>query len=252
MIRLPTPSQAILIRVAADQTFGQWNGPCHPATREFVYVPIPQDKPNAAGMAHEYLPKVGPALESFSARHGVDVRLPDNLHGQRMHLDPDFDCLTYGDTEVRGRKLLGFRENDWVVFYAGLRSVHGGTGLVYGLIGLLVVESVRRVANIPAVEHDRNAHTRLLQRMDSDIVVNGKSGVSGRFAHYLDIGEFRNRSYRVRRDLLEAWGGLGVNDGWIQRSASPPLFLDPARFAQWLQARQPVLSASNNPDGAME
>lgn len=247
MTMLPTPRQAILIRVAADHSFGQWNGPCNPATGDFVYVPIPQNKPNADGMAREYLPIITPALRAFSARNGVDIGLPENLHGQRMHLDPDFEHLTYGDTSERGRKLLGFRENDWVVFYSGLRPVHGGAGLTYALIGLLVVESVRQVADIPQAEYDRNAHTRLLQRTDTDVVVTGKPGVSGRFARCLDIGEFRNRSYRVRQDILEAWGGLGVNDGWIQRSANPPLFLQPATFAQWLRDQQPELLPTNNP-----
>lgn len=247
MIRLPAPSKAILVRVAADHSFGAWNGPCQPDTGDFVYVPIPQNKPNAEGMAREYQQIVSPALQAFSLRNGVDVRLPSHLHGQRMHLDPDFGHLTYGDTNSRGRKLLGFGENDWVVFYAGLRSVQGGAGLVYGLIGLLVVDSVRRVADIPAAQYDNNAHTRLLSRTDSDVVVIGKAGVSGRFARYIDVGEFRNRSYRVRQDLLEAWGGLGVNDGWIQRSANPPLFLHPSRFANWLQDQQPVMFAANNP-----
>lgn len=247
MIQLPTPTQAILIRVGADQTFGQWNAPCNPATGEFVYVPIPQNKPNAEGLARQYHPVISSALETFSARNGVDVRLPNQLLGRRMHLDPDFDYLSYGDTAIRGRRLLGLRENDWVVFYAGLRSVQGRSRLVYGLIGLLVVDCVRRVANIPAVEHDWNAHTRLLDRMDTDIVVVGKPRLSGRFSRYLEIGEFRDRSYRVRLDLLDAWGGLSVADGWIQRSANPPFFLEPARFAAWLGPRLPILQATNNP-----
>ncbi|MFA6181420.1 hypothetical protein [Acidithiobacillus sp.] len=89
-----------------------------------------------------------------------------------------------------------------------------------------------------------------LQKNGDDIVVTGKPGVSGRFASYLDIGKFRNGSYRVRPDVLEAWGGLGVKDGWIQRSANPPLFLDPIRFAKWLQAMKVRLLAANNPDGS--
>lgn len=243
----PSPGKAILVRVAADHSFGHWNGPCNPDTGDFVYVPIPESRPNADGMAREYLSLVSPALRAFSERNNVEVRLPDNLRGQRMHLDPDFDHLSYGDTEDRGRKMLDFQENDWVVFYAGLRAIRGGGGLVYGLIGLLVVDSIHRVADVPPAEHDRNAHTRRLDRNGSDIVVTGKPGVSGRFARYLDIGEFRNRSYRVRQDLLDAWGGLGVNDGWIQRSANPPLLLQPATFAQWLREQQPALMAANNP-----
>jgi len=244
---LPVPERAILIRVAVDQTYGKWNAPCNPNTGDFVYVPIPQDKPNAEGMARRYVPAMDHAVQAFSERNAAPVVIPEPLHDRRMHLDPDFDFLTYGDTEVRGRKLLDLRENDWVVFYSSLRPLSGATRLVYGLIGLFVVESVRRVADIPMAEHDRNAHTRLLHRVDTDIVVSGKGGLSGRFERYLDIGELRDGSYRVRRDLLEQWGGLSVRDGWIQRSANPPLFSEPALFAQWLQARQPRLLAANNP-----
>lgn len=247
MTTLPTPSRAILIRVAVDQAYGHWNSPCNPETGDFVYVPIPQNKPNTEGMAREYVPIVGPALEAFSGRNNAAIGLPSQLLDQRMHLDPDFDFLTYGDTADRGRRLLDFLENDWVVFYAGMRPVQGGYGLVYGLIGLLVVDTVRQVATIPALEYDRNAHTRLLHKTDSDVIVTGKPGMSGRFARYIDIGEFRNRSYRVRKPLLDAWGGLSVNDGWIQRSANPPLFLDPDRFSRWLQEQKPELLAANNP-----
>jgi len=239
--------RAILIRVGVDQTFGQWNAPCNPGTGEFVYVPIPQDKPNAEGLAKHYPPMISPALATFSARNGAKIRLPNQLLGRRMHLDPDFDYLTYGDTATRGRKWLGFHEDDWIMFYAGLCSVQASSRLVYGLIGLLVVDCVRRVADVPPFEHDWNAHTRLLDRTDTDIVVTGKPGLSGRFSRYLEIAEFRNRCYRVRQDLLEAWGGLSVNDGWIQRSANPPLFLNPSRFAEWLRPRLPKLQATNNP-----
>lgn len=247
MIKLPIPSKALLVRVAADATSGEWNGPADPDSGEFVYVPIPQDRANAEGMAREYLPIVGPALRAFSGRVGMEVPLPGHLHGRRMHLDPDFDHLTYGDTQTRGKKLLDFKENDWVVFYSALRPTKKASRLIYALIGLLVVDSVRRVAEIPPEEHDYNAHTRLLQRVPTDLVVSGKPGVSGRFERFISIGELRNGSYRVRTDLLEAWGGLGVRDGWIQRSANPPLFLDPARFAIWLQAKAPALLVTNNP-----
>ncbi|HET6914020.1 MAG TPA: hypothetical protein VFH71_11855 [Rhodanobacteraceae bacterium] len=247
MIRLPTPERAILVRVAVDQKYGQWNAPCNPDTGDFVYVPIPQDEANVPGMARGYLPVIGPAIQAFAARNSAAVALPGQLHDRRMHLDPDFDFLTYGDAERRGRELLKFNENDWVVFYSGMRPVSGGTRLCYGLIGLFVIDSVRRVADIPAPEYDRNAHTRLLHKTDTDIVVTGKPGLSGRFDRYMDIGELRDGSYRVRRELLEQWGGLTVNDGWIQRSANPPLFREPARFAQWLQAQQVRLLPANNP-----
>ena len=244
-MNLPKPGNIILIRVAVDQTYGNWNGPCNPETGDFVYVPIPQNKPNSTGMEKRFDKIITPALADFSDRNQVNVNLPKQLHDQRMHLDPDFDNLSYGDTAVRGKKLLSFKENDWVVFYSSLRSVHGGSGLIYALTGLLVVDSIRQVGDIPESEFDHNAHTRLLERTATDIVVRGKPGISGKFSKYIDIGEFRNRSYRVRLEILEEWGGLTVNDGWIQRSANPPLFLEPEKFSQWLQVRNPILRASN-------
>ncbi len=62
------------------------------------------------------------------------------------------------------------------------------------------------------------------------MVVRGKKGVSGRF----EIGE---------------WGGEGlkVKDGYIQRSANPPLFEKPECFYAWLKKKNPKLIQTNNP-----
>ena len=53
------------------------------------------------------------------------------------------------------------------------------------------------------------------------------------------IGEMRDKAYRVTPSLLSAWGGLSVNDGYIQRSARPPRFLDAGKFANWFEAQAP-------------
>jgi len=50
----------------------------------------------------------------------------------------------------------------------------------------------------------------------------------------------------VRCDLLEEWGGLSVRDGYLQRSARLPRFLDPPRFMAWLESQEPVLVQANN------
>lgn len=245
-MNFPIPNNAILIRVAVDQTSGEWNGPCNPNTGDFVYVPIPQNKPNISGMEKYYASLLVPALHKFSLMNNTEVVLPERLHTLRMHLDPDYYHLSYGDTAKRGGKLLTFKENDWVVFYSALRPIQGGSRLIYALTGMLVVDSVRQVGNVPPSEDDQNAHTRLLNKNDSDIIVRGKPDFSGRFAKYIDIGDFRNNSYRVRNGILESWGGLSVNDGWIQRSANPPLFLDPEKFAKWLISKNPILHQFNN------
>jgi len=40
---------------------------------------------------------------------------------------------------------------------------------------------------------------------EPDIVVRAKSGVSGRLTQCIPIGEWRDRAYRVRKDLLKTW-----------------------------------------------
>jgi hypothetical protein len=59
--------------------------------------------------------------------------------------------------------------------------------------------------------------------------------MSGRFDRCIPIGEWRDNAYRVRPDIEDAWGGLTVKNGYIQRSAVPPEFLDAARFHEWFQ-----------------
>jgi len=65
--------------------------------------------------------------------------------------------------------------------------------------------------------------------------VRAKPDISGQLDRCVPIGEWRNRAYRVRQEILDAWGGLSVKDGYIQRSAVPPSFNRPSQFLDWLQ-----------------
>ena len=76
--------------------------------------------------------------------------------------------------------MLSFKEDDIVVFYASLRSIHGESELIYALVGLLVVQSIEQVKDILPDNFDSNAHTRNIQNSDSDIIVRGKPSISGR------------------------------------------------------------------------
>ena len=92
--------EAILIRVGVDQTYGQWNAPVDPESGHFVYVPIPEKRAFRPGLERSYR-EVLPALQRFALRFELDLesslRLPRSLLRRAMHLDPDFDWLTYGD-----------------------------------------------------------------------------------------------------------------------------------------------------------
>lgn len=239
--------RVILVRVGIDQSCGRWNAPCNPHNRDFVYVPIPEiGCANVRGLEKRYTGEVVPALRSFCERNGCEVSLPRHLRRARMHLDPDFGHLTYGDTAFRGRRLARFAEDDVVIFYAGLRSVTDNE-LVYALIGKLVVREVVRVGDVTDPGRlDENAHTRRLRPEPTDVVVRGKRNGSGRFTRYIPVGERRDAAYRVERKLLAQWGDLSARDGYIQRSANPPLLCRPARFLAWLQRQEPQVIQANN------
>jgi len=230
----------LLVRVGIDSTDGGWNAPMRLASGEFAYVTITEAKPLRPGMARRYDEFHG-AIKSFGER------LPEDLRGQPTHLDPDFDHLTYGDQGQRGRRVASLEHGDLLAFFAALRPVDGPTRpLIYALIGLYVMEELLPARDVPQVRWAENAHTRRVPG-DTDIVVRARPGVSGRIRRCLPIGELRNRAYRVRHDLLEAWGRLDIQDGYIQRSVRLPAFLDAGTFYRWFLKQRPELVAANNP-----
>jgi hypothetical protein len=233
--------RALLVRVGADCTEagGRWNGPVDSVTRAFAYVPIPEPEPVRPGLETPYARWV-PAV----ARLGIE--LPASLRDRAAHGDPDFGHLTYGDRRERARQIrekLG--AGDLLVFYAGLRDIHDG-GLVYGLIGLLTVEEIAPARDLPPERWSENAHTRRAEIGETDVVVHGKASASGRFDRCLPFAGYRSGAYRVEAQLLDRWGGLGVRDGYVQRSARLPELLDPARFLGWLDAQRVALVARDN------
>jgi hypothetical protein len=193
------------------------------------------------------------ALAAFSpsgstASRGACV-LPELLDRRYPHLDPDFGRLTYGDNGLRrGRALCDLVAGDLLVFFAGLRPVSPCPHrLIYAIIGLYRVAEVVLLKDVPRDRWAENAHTRKLRQGPNDVIVRGRPGVSGRLMRALPIGEYRDRAYRVRRDLLRVWGGLSCNDGYIQRSAVPPAIREPHRFLRWFAAQGSVIVAANNP-----
>lgn len=241
--------KAILVRIGVDQAYGAWNAPVEPRTGQFVFVPIPDGakKGCTPGHARRYDEIIRPLAEFADKFRVRGLRCPERLRLRNMHLDPDFDYLTYGDNGMRrGARIATLGPNDLLVFYAGLRSIIDPNHLVYALVGLFVVEEVVRAIDIPVERRYENAHTRWTRISENDVVVRGKSGVSGRFNRCVPIGEWRDKAYRVCRCVEDAWGGLTVKDGYIQRSAVPPFFLNADRFYDWFQRQGVTLLERNN------
>jgi hypothetical protein len=241
--------KAILVRIGVDHSYGAWNAPVDPRTWQFVFVPIPDNdkKEYPPGCVRGYEEMAAPIM-AFAERCNIrDLPWPAILRQRNMHLDPDFDHLTYGDNGVRrGAGIAALGPGDLLVFYAGLRSIIDPKQLVYALVGLFVVDEVVRAINVPVERRHENAHTRWIPVSGNDIVVRGKQGVSGRFDRCIPIGEWREKAYRVRPDIESAWGGLTVKNGYIQRSAVPPAFLDATRFYDWFQQQGIRLLKRNN------
>ena len=242
----------LLIRIGVDQEYGCWNAPVEIGSRRFVYVPIPdgRTKKYRRGCRRDYRP-VAKALRAFAAqvngRGEASLSLPVSLAERCSHLDPDFEYLTYGDNGARrGFAIKQMGQGDILAFYAGLRSIGGHERLIYALVGLYVIRKVMPARLVPAKHFDRNAHTRWSAISDNDLVVLAEPGLSGRLEQCIPIGEWRARAYRVRQDILVAWGGLTVKDGYIQRSVRPPAFQNAQKFYKWFRAQQASLVARNN------
>jgi hypothetical protein len=233
---------ALLCRVGADQSVGggSWNGLVDNHSGKFIYAAIPEGLPVHAGMEKPYT-----ALASLISEFGGT--LPEHLHARHMHLDPDFDHLTYGDHGERAKQLrANLAPGDLLVFYAGLADLDAKK-LVYAIIGLYVVQELIMATDLSSTERHTSAHARRILQPDAqDLIVRGRTGVSGRLERCLPIGNYREKAYRVWPELLEEWGGLSVKNGYLQRSARLPRFLDPERFHRWFKSKNSVLRPSNN------
>jgi hypothetical protein len=236
----------LLVRVGADQGEGGgwWNAPANSTTNQFAYVPIPETRRIRRGFAKPYN-----LLANAVKRFGV--ALPNHLAKSNMHLDPDFNYLTYGDRGEPGHRGAQIKNKlhrgDLLVFYGSFTDVNPNPQLIYAIIGLYVIDSVDLAAAIPQSRWNENAHTRrVLGPNATDIVVTAKSEVSGRLRTYIPIGEYRNRAYRVRRYLLKTWGDLTVKDGYLQRAARLPAFRDAAKFYRWFLSNSPSFLQKNN------
>jgi hypothetical protein len=202
-----------------------------------VYVPIAETKPVRDGFERFY-DELRPALSA------LQQTLPPNLIGRRMHLDPDFATLTYGDQGRRASRIQEMAAGDLLIFYASLRAVGAGN-LVYAVIGVMVIDQIIPALEIPHSLWAQNAHTRRIPS-PTDIVVRAIPEFSGRLEHCLPIGEYRERAYRVTRPLLKTWGGLSVKNGYLQRSARLPKMNDPGKFYAWLKNCGTRLVHKNN------
>jgi len=240
-----------LVRIGIDQTYGKWNAPINPKTNEYVYVPIPEhDKTEFNNGLETQYKHIIPNLVSFCVNHQIDLYTDLNFpltSDNKMHLDPDFDFLTYGDNGLkRGSRIAKMDKGDFIVFYGSFQSINKiQKNLIYALMGIFFIDEIVWTKHISKKRFKENAHTRKKGKSQNDIVVRAIPHVSGRFKKTIPIGEWRDNAYRVKKNLLDKWGGLTVKNGYIQRSAVPPFFLSPNKFLIWLFSYELSIISSN-------
>jgi hypothetical protein len=231
--------RGLLVRVGIDSSCGAWNAPCDARSRSFAYIPIPESK--------EQYPPLATSFDEFKHSVGkLNAIFPTALQGQATHLDPDFCYLTYGDQGQRAariRSTVSESDNSFLVFYASLRDVQT-SALVYAMIGFYWVAELVEASAVTKSRWCENAHTRR-KTNNGDIVVRAVPNKSGRLDKFIAIGHYRNRAYRIDKSILDGWGGLDVQDGYIQRSAFLPEFRKPSRFLDWLSHQKINFLAQN-------
>jgi Nucleotide modification associated domain 3 len=232
---------ALLVRVGVDLSAsgGLWNGPVDSRSYEFVYVPIPETKPVRAGTEKPYRSLV-PALSKFG------VSLPPQLTLQHMHLDPDFDYLTYGDQGERAKQLLAKvgTKGDIIVFYAGLKDARVKQ-LTYAIIGLFFVDEIVLAARMPSAALKSNAHSRRILPDDAqDIVVRASPKASGRLQRCIPLAS--GVTARTVSDVTYWRHGGPVRQRRLFATTRLPEIRKPESFLHWLHSQAPVLLQANN------
>lgn len=154
-----------LLGIGADSTNASPTPPVDDVGR-FEYVPIPEAEGHdgttesltygSASLRHwrgtmaDYLDAITPGWD------GEETLSGDALADWPLHHDPNFEALTYGETNSRGaytRLLRALGPGDVVAFYTGLQREAGAPRHRY-LIGSF---TVNEVVDCQAVEHEGDA-----------------------------------------------------------------------------------------------
>jgi hypothetical protein len=203
----------VLVGVAADSENASH---CPPIFDDgtFEYIPIPEQ--------HETTETATYASEgydehlSYVVYDGEETSAFDDV---RIHHDPNFDALTFGDPGKSRSKLLTLEAGDVLGFYSGLTPPGQSRPKHRYLIGYFVVDRVvdfdsvgeNRPADV--VERNRsNAHIKRYlasndaRHLSNLVIVRGKTpgGLLDR-AIKLSGGRPEARNYYFREEWIDSW-----------------------------------------------
>lgn len=163
----------------------------------------------------------------------LSTYLPKEIENRTMHFDPEFETFTYGDPTSKRGYLLKLREDDLLVFYAGLSPFQNQkhkTGLY--LIGYFTVDKVIDFNQLPQKEikeyyqlYPNNAHLKRSYDTEDLVIVVGYKSKSKLLDKAISISQTKydtnEKPYHAVSKEMETL--LGIS-GSIQRSI-PPRFI---------------------------
>jgi hypothetical protein len=141
--------QVVLLRVGIDTGSGGIVGPVF-KDGSFEYIPIPD---NSGGRGIDKR-----TYGSAHGRHGSKLieyfpeRRREAMHGQSIHVDPEFETFTYGDPTIPKVSLQRLASGSILVFYAGLKGWGFECKPALYIIGYFVVTHAGLAISFTGVE----------------------------------------------------------------------------------------------------
>lgn len=223
----------VLLRVGVDSGSGGIQGPVF-ADGSFELVPIPDNSGcgictygNTCGL------KGAPFAEYFPASRRSAI------HGQSMHVDPEFETFTYGDPTSPKAGLRRLQRGDMLAFYAGLSGWDHACDPALYLIGYFVVEWAGLATDLPEEELQercgKNFHVMHdeLYRKQRDRLVLVKGGNGSRLlrrAHCINTMSQNKAGQPLKVLSPEAQDVFGSFGGRISIQRSTPRWVLPCHL----------------------
>lgn len=213
-----------LIGIGADSTNATPTPPIYP-DNTFEYIPIPESEPTVESRTYGTTPLRHQSGSMATYLDGID---PDgngehsitgsDLAGWPLHHDPNFEALTYGETQSRGAYTALLRHlsaGDIVAFYTGLQGATDQYTHRY-LIGYFTVERILdlRTVNTDISDQapkyfdglDANAHVKRFRasgHIDPGAVLIEGTAPGGRLRAAIPISRHHGGGHHYLRPELQ-------------------------------------------------
>ena len=105
-----------LLRVGIDTGSGGIHGPLF-EDNSFEYIPIPDDRNKDERTYGTIMGRFGRSLVDY-----FPESRRTRMHGQPVHVDPEFSTFTYGDPTRPKASLSSLEKGDILAFYSGLQG----------------------------------------------------------------------------------------------------------------------------------